>query len=69
MRGGFHAAAAAAFVTLAAAAAAAQTGLPAPKPWTARLIDNWDNGHRISEYVCEENNRNQSNPDGTTTAK
>ncbi|HEY4030487.1 MAG TPA: hypothetical protein VGM25_09110 [Caulobacteraceae bacterium] len=38
-------------------------------PWTARLIDNWDNGHRISEYVCEENNRNASNPDGTTTAR
>lgn len=39
------------------------------QPWTARLIDNWDNGHRISEYVCEENNRNASNPDGTTTAR
>jgi hypothetical protein len=38
-------------------------------PWTARLIDNWDNGHRIMEYVCEENNRNASNPDGTTTAR
>ena len=38
-------------------------------PWTARLIDNWDNGHRISEYVCEENNRNASTADGTTTAR
>jgi hypothetical protein len=39
------------------------------RPWTARLIDNWDNGHRIMEYVCEENNRNASTADGKTTAR
>jgi hypothetical protein len=39
------------------------------RPWTARLIDNWDDGHRISEYVCEENNRNASTADGATTAR
>jgi hypothetical protein len=39
------------------------------KPWTARLVDNWDNGYRSMEYVCEENNRNAAGADGKTTAK
>ena len=38
-------------------------------PWTARLVDNWDNGYRSMEYVCEENNRNVANAEGVTTAR
>ena len=39
------------------------------QPWTARIIDNWDNGHRISEYICEENNRNGADAEGHTQVK
>ena len=39
------------------------------QPWTARIIDNWDNGHRISEYVCEENNRNAADAEGHTAVR
>ncbi len=39
------------------------------RPWTAKIYQNWDNGHRISEYVCEENNRNASDAEGHTSVR
>ena len=33
------------------------------KPWTARARNTWSKDYRLSEYVCEENNRNR--PDST----
>ncbi len=34
------------------------------RPWTARAAFRWDYGHRLMEYVCEENNRNAPDADG-----
>lgn len=36
------------------------------KPWVTKRIYVRKPGERLMEYVCEENNRNPINPDGTT---
>jgi hypothetical protein len=39
------------------------------RPWTTRRTYDWRPDVRIMEYVCEENNRNEPNAHGVTTAK
>ena len=39
------------------------------KPWTARITHDWDNGMRLMESVCEENNRNAPDENGISTAR
>lgn len=39
------------------------------RPWQARRNFDWRPDLRLSEYVCEENNRNVPNEQGFTTAK
>lgn len=39
------------------------------KPWQARRDFIWRPDVRVSEYICEENNRNTPNESGFTTAK
>ena len=39
------------------------------KPWVGRAVLAWRPDIQITEYVCEENNRNVSNADGKTTAR
>ena len=39
------------------------------KPWQARRNFDWRPDLRLSEYICEENNRNVPNEQGFTTAK
>jgi hypothetical protein len=36
------------------------------KPWVVRRLYDLKPGWEIKEYVCEDNNRNTINPDGTT---
>jgi hypothetical protein len=38
-------------------------------PWQARRTYIWRPDIRLSEYICEENNRNEPNAQGITTAK
>ena len=39
------------------------------KPWDARRYFNWRPDLHLTEYICEENNRNVPNESGFTTAK
>ena len=34
------------------------------RPWTARALRTWTSDYRMTEYICEENNRNASDETG-----
>jgi len=39
------------------------------QPWQARRTYIWRPDVRLAEYICEENNRNEPDAKGITTAK